>query len=464
MSGMRCVEAFGEKANKMQVTETLSQGLKRSYRVVLPAGDLASRLDGQLSDMKDKVRINGFRPGKVPLAHMKRVYGRSVMGEVVQNAVNEANRKIVEDNGLRLALEPKIDFPEDKDEIEKALEAKGDLAFTVNIETLPKFDIGSFADVEITRQMTPITDQDIEEAVQRLADRNRTFTAKDGAAEKGDQLKVDFIGRMNGEEFEGGAGTDIDVVIGSDSFIPGFEEQLKGMKAGDKRTINVTFPDNYAAPNLAGQKAEFDVTAKQVAAPGAVTIDDEFAKGFGLEGLEKLKEAIRSNLQNDYDRASRDKVKRALLDVLDKKYSFELPEGLVEQEFSSVWPKALSEQQASGRSFEQDGTSEEAAKADYRRIAERRVRLGLVLAEVGDQAKVQISDDELTKALVERVRQYPGQEQAVWEYYRKTPEALAQVRAPLFEEKVVDHILAQAKVTEVSVSKEELFRAEDEKA
>ena len=448
----------------MQVTETLSQGLKRSYRVVLPAGELASRLDSQLADMKDKVRINGFRPGKVPMAHLKRMYGRSVMGEVMQNAVNEANRKIVEDNGLRLALEPKIDFPEDKDEIEKALEAKGDLAFTVNLETLPKFEIGSFGDVEVTRPTTPITDQDIDDAVQRLADRNRTFTAKDGAAEKGDQLKVDFVGKINGEEFDGGAGTDIDVIIGSDSFIPGFEEQLLGMKAGEQRTIHVTFPSNYAAPNLAGQNAEFAVTAKEVAAPGAVTIDDEFAKGFGLEGLEKLKEAIRSNLQNDYDRAARDKVKRSLFDALDKKYSFELPEGLVEQEFNSVWPKALGEQQASGRSFEQDGTSEEAAKADYRRIAERRVRLGLVLAEVGEHAKVQVTDDELTKALVERVRQYPGQEQAVWDYFRKNQEALAQVRAPLYEEKVVDHILAEAKVKEVTVSKDELFKVEEEKA
>jgi trigger factor len=447
----------------MQVTETFSQGLKRSYRVVLPAGDLASRLDGQLADMKDKVRINGFRPGKVPMAHLKRVYGRSVMGDVVQNAVNEANQKIVRDNDLRLALEPKIDFPEDKDEIEKALEAKGDLAFTVNLETLPKFEIGSFADVSINRPVTPITDQDIEEAVQRLADRNRTFTPKEGAAVKGDQLKVDFIGKMNGEAFEGGTGTDIDVIIGSDSFIPGFEEQLLGMKTGDQRTINVTFPDNYAAPNLAGQKAEFDVTAKQVSAPEAVTIDDEFAKGFGLEGLDKLKEAIRSNLQSDYDRVSRDKVKRALLDALDKKYSFDLPEGLVEQEFNSVWPKALSEQQASGRTFEQDGTTEEAAKADYRKIAERRVRLGLVLAEVGDKAKVQVTDDELTKALVERVRQYPGQEQAVWDYFRKNQEALAQVRAPLYEEKVVDHILSEAKVTDVTVSKEDLFKQDDSK-
>ncbi len=446
----------------MQVTETLSQGLKRSYRVVLPAGDLAARLDSQLVEMKDKVKINGFRPGKVPMAHMKRTYGRSVMGEVVQNAVNEANSKIVKDGGFRLAQEPKIDFPEDQAEVEKALSAQGDLAFTINIEILPKFDIGTFGDVEITRPVAEISDTELQDAINRLADRNRPFTPKEGVAAKGDQIKINFVGKINDVAFEGGTGNDIDVVLGSNSFIPGFEEQLEGVKAGDERKVKVTFPENYSAANLAGQKAEFDVTVTAVSAPGEVAMDDEFAKGFGLESFEALKEAITSNMKAEYDRASRDKAKRALLDALDKKYSFELPEGLVEQEFNGVWDQASAEQKASGRTFEDEGTTEEAARADYKRIAERRVRLGLLLAEVGEQSKVQVTDDEVSKALVERVRQFPGQEKMVWDYYRKSPEALAQIRAPLFEEKVVDHIIAQVKVTDKVVPKEDLFKLDEE--
>ena len=452
----------------MQVTETLSQGLKREFKVVIPAQDLAARLDSQLVEMKDKVRINGFRPGKVPMTHLKRVYGRSVMADVLQNAINEANRKIVEDNELRLALEPKIDFPEDQAEIERALAAEGDLSIKVNIEILPKFDVGSFDDVAIERLKAEIPDEEVQTALERMAAQNRAFTPKDegAAAEKGDKVTIDFVGKLGDEVFEGGSGTDIDVILGSDSFIPGFEEQLFGVKAGEERQVKVTFPENYTATHLAGRDATFDVTVKSVAAPGELNMDEEFAKGFGFDSLDKLKDAVRSNMERDYTRASRDKLKRALLDALDKKYSFELPEGLVEQEFAGIWQQVENEQRQGGKTFEEEGTTEEAARADYRRIAERRVRLGLVLAEVGQEAKVQVSDDEVTQALLERARQFPGQEKAVWDYYRNNPEALAQLRAPVFEEKVVDHIVSKANVTERVVSKEDLFKVEgdDEKS
>ena len=450
----------------MQVTETLSQGLKRAYKVVLPAKDLAARLDGQLVEMKDKVRINGFRPGKVPVAHLKRVYGKSVMAEVLQNAVNEVNRKIVEDNGLRLANEPKIDFPESQAEVEKALAAEGDLAFTVNLEVLPKFDIGTFGDIALERPVTKATDAEIDEAILRMADRNRTFAAREAgeAAQSGDKVTIDFVGKIDDVAFEGGSATDTDLVIGSNTFIPGFEDQLIGIKAGEERKVNVSFPETYGAANLAGKAAVFDVTAKVVSAPGAVEINDEFAKGFGIEGLDKLKEAVRGNIQGEYDRMSREKLKRALLDALDKRYSFELPEGLVEQEFGGIWQQVESEQQRSGKSFADEGTTEEAARADYRRIAERRVRLGLLLAEVGDKAQVKVTDDEMSAALVERVRQFPGQEKAVWDYYRNNQEALASVRAPIFEEKVVDHIVSQATVTEKTVSREELMKQDEDEA
>lgn len=443
----------------MQVTETLSQGLKRAYKVVLPAGDLAQRLDGQLADMKDKVRINGFRPGKVPVAHLKRLYGKSIMGEVVQNAVNEANRKIVEDNGLRLALEPKVDFPGDQAEVERALEAKGDLAFTINLETLPKFEVGTFEDIAIERPVAALSDEEVDKSVSRLADRNRTYVdaPKKAAAAEHDRVTIDFIGKMDDVAFEGGSGTDVDVVLGSGSFIPGFEEQLIGIKAGEEKVVKVRFPDNYTAAHLAGKEAVFDVTAKKISHPEKFEINDEFAKGFGFDNVEALRTAIRENLQKDHDKASRDRLKRALLDELDKKYSFELPEGLVEMEFNNVWAQVMQEQASSGKTFEQEGTTEEASKAEYRRIAERRVRLGLVLAEVGEKANVQVNDEEVGKALVERARAYPGQEKMVWEYYTKNEQAMAEIRAPLFEEKVIDHIVAQAKVTDKEISRDDLF-------
>jgi trigger factor len=296
-----------------------------------------------------------------------------------------------------------------------------------------------------------------------MASQNRTDTPKEGAAEKGDKLTIDFVGKMGGEPFEGGTGTDVDVIIGSNTFIPGFEEQVVGMKAGESRTVTATFPENYLPRHLAGKEASFDVNAKIVAAPGELAIDDAFAKGFNFDSLAAMKAAIRGNLEGEWARASREKLKRALLDALDKKYTFDLPAGLVDQEFEGIWKQVEAEQKQTGKSFADEGMTEEDARADYRRIAERRVRLGLLLAEVGEQAEVKVDDNEVTQALVQRARAFPGQEQQVWEHYRKNPQALAELRAPIFEDKVVDHIIARAKVTERKVDKDELFRIEEEK-
>jgi trigger factor len=447
----------------MQVTETLSQGLKREYKVLLAAKDLAERLETQLVEMKDKVRINGFRPGKAPLSHLRKLYGRSIMGDVVQNAVNDANRKIIDDNGLRLAAEPKLDFPGDQAEMEKVMEAQGDLAFTVALEVLPKFEIGAFDDVELERPVADIQDADIDTVVERMASQSRKFEPKAEGAEaaNGDKVTIDFTGKLDDVPFEGGTGGDVDLVLGSGSFIPGFEEQLVGMKQGDERTIDVTFPEAYNAPNLAGKAATFDVTVKAVAAPGELVIDDELGKAYGFEDLAKFRDAIRDNLQRDFTRVSRERVKRALLDALDKKYSFDLPESLVTQEFAAIWNQVEAEQKQSGKTFEDEGTTEEEQRAEYNRIAERRVRLGLVMAEIGEKAGVQVTDDEVTGGIIERARMYPGQEKMIWDFYRKNPQALAEIRAPIFEEKVVDHIVAQAKVTDKTVSREELFKVED---
>jgi trigger factor len=448
----------------MQVTETLSQGLKREYSIVLSANDLAARLDGQLAEMKNKVRINGFRPGKVPVAHLKRVYGRSVMADVVQEAITAANKQIVDQNGLRLAQEPKVELPTDQASIEAALEARGDLNFKVALEVLPKFDVGAFDDVSLERPVVDVEDADIEQALNRLANNRRSFSDKpEGAkAEAGDRVTVDFVGKIAGELFEGGTSENIEVILGSNTFIPGFEEQLLGAVAGEKRQVEATFPEAYANRALAGQKATFDVAVKAVAAPEPFAVDDEFAKSLNFEGLDKLKEMIRANLASEYSRASRDKLKRQLLDSLDSRYSFELPEGLVAQEFASIWAQVEQEQKASGRSFADENTTEEAARADYRRIAERRVRLGLLLAEVGAKAEVKVSDEEVTSALIARARAYPGQEKQIWDYYRNNAQALAELRAPIYEEKVVDHILTLAKVDERKVTREELLKADDE--
>ncbi len=448
----------------MQVTETLSQGLKREYSILLSASDLASRLDGQLAEMKQKVRINGFRPGKVPVAHLKRVYGRSVMADVVQEAITAVNKQIVDDNGLRLAQEPKVELPTDQATIEAALEARGDLNFKVALEVLPKFEVADFSGLSLERPVADVTDEDVDSALGRLSESRRTYTDKpEGAhAEKHDRVTVDFIGRIKGEPFEGGTSENIEVVLGSNTFIPGFEEQLTGVKAGEKRDVEATFPEAYVNRVLAGQKAQFEVTVKSVATPDAFAMDDEFAKGLGMENLEKLKETIKARIGDDYARASREKLKRQLLDQLDQRYSFELPEGLVNQEFDQIWRQVEVEQKASGRSFADEDTTEETARADYRRIAERRVRLGLLLAEVGAKADVKITDEEMTGALIARARAYPGQEKQIWEYYRNNQQALAELRAPIYEEKVVDHIVSQAKVEDRKVSKEELLKADEE--
>jgi trigger factor len=297
----------------------------------------------------------------------------------------------------------------------------------------------------------------------RMAKRNHSFSAKaEGeAAETGDRVMVDFVGRTDGAEFQGGTANDIQIELGSGQFIPGFEDQLVGQKAGETRTIQVKFPENYGSTELAGKDAEFDVTVKAIEAPGESVVDDELAKAFGMESLDKLKEAVSGAMTRDYEAQARRKLKKELLDALDAKYSFELPAGLVEQEFNAVWSQVEADLKNNGRSFADDGTTEEQAREEYRRIAERRVRLGLVLAEVGEKADIKVSDEEVDRALVERIRQYPGQERQVWEFYQKNPGARAELRAPIFEEKTIDHLLAQVKVTEAETSKEALF-ADDE--
>ena len=447
----------------MQVTETTNQGLKREFRVTLPATDLETRVTERLTEMKDRVRINGFRPGKVPVAHLKKVYGRAVMAETIDQMVRETNAKIVTDRGLKLAMDPKITLPEDSGEVENVIAGKTDLSYTVAVEVVPQIALADFKAITLEKLVADVTDSDVDEGVRRIAEQNRTYTAKpEGAkAESGDRVVMSFKGTVNGEAFEGASGEDVPVNIGSNNFIPGFEEQLLGIAAGETRTVDVTFPANYAAEKLAGQAASFEVVAKSVEAPNELAVDDALATSLGVESAEKLRQAIRDRIGQEYAAASRQKLKRVLLDKLDVLHKFEAPPSLVEQEFANVWNTVLADLKSQNRTFEQESTTEEKAREEYRGIADRRVRLGLVLAEIGDKNNIKVNDDEVSRALMERVRQYPGREREVWDYYQKNANALATVRAPIYEEKVVDFIVELADVVEKKVTRDELFK-EDE--
>ncbi|MGX1107343.1 MULTISPECIES: trigger factor [Bradyrhizobium] len=446
----------------MQVTETLNEGLKHEFTISVPASDLDAKADAKLVDLKDKVRLNGFRPGKVPVAHLKKIYGRSVMAETIDQTISDTNRQIFEDRGFRLAGEPKITMPTEKDQVEELLSGKTDLTYTVAIEVVPPIQLADFKSFSVEKPVVDVSDADVDDAIKRIAEGSRPYNAKaEGAAEKGDRVTISFKGTINGEAFEGGTGEGIQVVIGAGQFIPGFEEQLIGIGTNETRTLKVSFPKNYLNEKLAGQPAEFETTATLIEAPGETTIDDEFAKTLGLESLDKLKEAARERLTAEFAGATRQKVKRALLDRLDESHKFEAPPSLVAEEFNLMWNSIRAEMDSSGKTFADENTTEEAAKEEYHKIADRRVRLGLVLSEIGEKNKITVTDDEVSRAVIERARQMPGREKEVWDYYRSNAQALAQLRAPIYEDKVVDFVLELANVTEKKVTKEELFKDED---
>jgi len=450
----------------MQVTETLSDGLKREYKVVVPASELDAKVNVRLDELKDRVRINGFRPGKVPVSHLKRVYGRSAMAEVIEATVRDTNNQIVSERGYRLAAEPKVTLPTEEGAVEELIAGKTDLSYTMAVEIVPAIELANFKDIKLTRLTAEVTDAEIDEGIAAIAEQNRPYAAKAAGekAAKDDRVTVGFTGSIDGKPFEGGTGEDIAVLIGSNTFIPGFEDQLVGMTAGETRNVKVAFPKNYANDALAGKDAEFVVTAKSVEAPGKTTIDDEFAKGLGLESLAKLREIVKERTTREHANASRQKIKRALLDELDARHKFEPPPSLVEEEFNRVWQSVLSELQSEKKTFADEDTTEEKAKAEYQAIAARRVRLGLVLAEIGEKNKIAVTDDELNRAVMEQARQFAGQEQRVWDYYRQNPQALAGLRAPIYEEKVVDFLLELAQLSEKKVSREELFKQDDSAA
>jgi trigger factor len=447
----------------MQVTETLSEGLKREFKVVVPAAELDAKVNVRLDELKDRVRINGFRPGKVPVAHLKRVYGRSAMAEVIEATVRDTNNQIVSERGYKLAADPKVTLPTEQDAVEKLISGQSDLDYTMAVEIVPPIELTDFKTIKLTKLTSEVTDAEVDEALARITEQNKPYSAKPEGekAAKDDRVVISFAGTIDGTPFEGGSADDSVVLIGSNTFIPGFEDQLIGIGVGETRTLKVTFPQHYGKETLAGKDAEFVVTAKSIETPGTVTIDDEFAKSLGLESLAKLREAVKDRIAREHVGTSRQKLKRALLDELDARHKFEPPPSLVEEEFDRVWKSVLGEMETEKKSFADENTTEEKAKAEYRAIAERRVRLGLVLAEIGEKNKITVTDEELNRAVMEHARQFPGQEQRVWDYYRQNPQATAGLRAPIYEEKVVNFLLELANVTEKKVAREELYKEDD---
>ncbi|MGC1573673.1 MAG: trigger factor [Pseudolabrys sp.] len=447
----------------MQVTETLSEGLKREYKVVVPASELDAKVNARLDELKDRVRINGFRPGKVPVTHLKRMYGRSAMAEVIEATVRDTNNQIVSEHGYKLAADPKVTLPTEEGAIDQLIAGKSDLNYTMALEIVPPITLGDFKSIKLTRLAADVTDAEVEQGIARIVDQNKPYMVRPQGekAAKDDRVTISFAGTIDGKPFEGGSGDDAVVLIGSNTFIPGFEDQLIGVGTGETRTLKVTFPARYMKEDLAGKAAEFVVTAKSIEAPGKVTADDDFAKSLGLESLTTLRDAVKDSISREHAGMSRQKLKRALLDELDKLHKFEPPPTLVEEEFDRVWKSVLSELETERKTFADEGTTEEKAKAEYRAIAERRVRLGLVLAEIGEKNNITVTEDELSRAVMERARQFAGQEQRVWDYYRQNPQAVAALRAPIFEEKVVDFLVELAGVTDSKVSRDELYKEDD---
>ncbi|WP_244488222.1 trigger factor [Devosia sp. Root436] len=446
--------------NRMQVTETLNEGLKRKLSVTIPAAALNERLGAKLEELKGQANIKGFRPGKVPLAHIKKMFGRSAMSEVMTDAINSTVSDTLDERKERAAAQPKVDLPDDQAVINDVLDGKADLAFEVEYEVLPPVTLMKLDGIKLDRPVIDITDEEVTAEVNRVFAQNRGYTDKgdEGVVETGDRLGLSFVGKIKGKPFDGGTSDHAHLTVGAGEFIPGFEEQLVGMKKGETREIEVTFPKDYQSDELAGKKAQFEVTILHVDGPNQGDLDDDFAKRLGVENVEAMREAVKTQMEAALASMSRQHVKRQILDALDDGHKFDVPAQLVDAEFNTIWQRVQHEVESHGRSFEDEGTTEEAAREQYRTIAERRVRLGLVVAEIGNQNEVEVTEEEHQQALIAEVRRFPGQEQQVYDYYRKNPQALAGLRAPVFENKVVDFVAEKGTITDKKMTRTELAK------
>ena len=440
-------------SKEMQVKELSAEGLKRAYEVVVDADEIEQRVDKRLDELKKTIKMPGFRPGKVPVTLLKKQYGKSVRGEVLEQAVNEGSQQAINDNELKPALRPKIEL--------KSFEDGGNLEFSMELEVLPDVPKVDLKTIELTRPKAEVTDQAMADALENFSKRFQEYEAPAEARESkdGDRLTIDFVGKVDGEEFDGGKADDFPLVLGSGSFIPGFEDQLIGKVIDEDVEVNVTFPEAYGAENLAGKDAVFEVKVKEIAEPKPVELTDDLAKGQGFDDLEALEKTMRESMERDYDNLSRARVKRSLLDHLADNVKFEVPAGMVDLEFEAVW-KQIEEELKNNP--DQTDKSEDELKAEYKDIAERRVRLGLILSDIGQANELQVEQAELNQAMMEQIRRFPGQEKQVFEYFQKNPQAVEQLRAPIYEDKVVDFVLEMAKVDDQTVTVEELMKDPDE--
>ncbi|MEN3973891.1 trigger factor [Emcibacter sp. SYSU 3D8] len=442
----------------MQVTETNAEGLKREYKITVEADVIDSKLDEKLQQLAGRIRLPGFRPGKVPVGHLRKLHGDALMGEVLEETVNATTREALEKNELRPAMRPNIEIT--------SFERGSALEYQLSVEVLPEIIPGDLGKVKLERQTAPVGDADIEEALQRIAEGQKAYktAAKTYKAKKDDSVVIDFLGKRDGEPFEGGTAEDYELVLGSNSLIPGFEDQLIGAKTNEKRDVNVTFPDDYGSEELAGKDAVFEVTVKEVKKPIAVPIDDELAQKVGLESLEQLRERLKEQVAADFNRVSRMKLKRSMLDQLADMHDFPVPEGMVDMEFNQIWQDFETSLKQEGKTLETADKPEDELRTEYREIAVRRVRLGLLLSNIGDSNEITVNAEELNRAIMMEAQRFPGQERQVFEFYQKNPDAMQQVRAPIFEEKVIDFILEKAEVTEKEVDRETLLSDPEEDA
>lgn len=438
----------------MQVTETKNEGLSREFAVVIPASDVEIKVTERLKELSATIKLPGFRPGKVPMSLVRKRYGANVMGEVLERAVNETSTQVLTDHALRPAQQPKIEVTK--------FDEGGDLEYTIALEVLPAIELTDFSKISLERLVAKPDEAELQKSLDRMAEAYKTAEPIKGArkSKTGDVAVIDFVGKVDGVEFPGGKAEDYSLELGSGSFIPGFEEQLVGVKAGDDIEVKVSFPKEYGAEDLAGKDAVFDVKVKELRETAPAQIDDELAKKAGMDTLDDLKKAINEEHERGFKDVSRQKLKRALLDALAATYDFELPQSLVDGELESI-EKQFEESKKAGHE-EDDGKSDDDRKVEFKEIAERRVRLGLVLAEVGRTNEIKVSQEDLNKAMFQEAKRYPGQEQAVIDYFRQNPDAMQQLSSPIFEDKVIDFILEMTKVTDKVVDVETLLAPEDE--
>jgi len=445
----------------MQIVEKSGEGLSRVYGVTVPMADLNTKLEARIAEVTPTLNIKGFRPGKVPPAHVRRLYGKALMSEVVEQTLSESTQKVLEDNKLRPAGDPDL-TPEG--DMNAVMDGKADLGFQIAIDVMPDFEPVDPATLSLKRPVYEPTKAEVDEAVDELAKQNRTYETKTGKtvkAKDGDMVVIDFLGKVDGVAFEGGAAEGAELVLGSGQFIPGFEEQLVGAKPDSDVEVKVTFPADYQAEALKGKDAVFEVKVKEVKGPVDAPADDAFAEKLGVENLEKLRELLKTNLEQQYAGATRFKLKRALLDQLDTKHDFPLPPKMVEAEFASIWQQVQQDKEAGNLPPEDAKKSDKKLQEEYRKIAERRVRLGLVLAEIGRANNVQVTDQEVNEAMMTEARRYGPQAQQVYDLFRQNPNAQAQLRAPIFEDKVVDLIVEKAKVKDQKVTKDDLLKDDE---